>query len=96
METIAAFILAGGESRRMGTDKSQLILDGQSFLERIAATLAAVTQNVIVVGKPSGASMTLQQLSDVYPQWGALGGVHTALASGAAPGASSSPVIFLL
>ena len=85
METIVAFILAGGESRRMGTDKSQLILDGQSFLERIASKLATITRNVVVVGKPSAASVALQHIPDVYPQWGALGGVHTALAFGAAP-----------
>lgn len=84
METIAAFILAGGESRRMGTDKSQLILDGESFLERIAAKLATVTKNVVVVGKPAQPASRLQHLSDVYPKWGALGGVHTALASCAA------------
>ncbi len=85
METIAAFILAGGESRRMGTDKSQLVLDGESFVERIATKFATTTQNVVVVGKPSTASTTLPHLPDVYPKWGALGGVHTALASCAAP-----------
>ncbi len=85
METIAAFILAGGESRRMGTDKSQLILDGKSFVECIATKLATLAKNVVVVGKPSPASSTLTYLPDVYPKWGALGGVHTALASCAAP-----------
>jgi molybdopterin-guanine dinucleotide biosynthesis protein A len=85
METIAAFILAGGASRRMGTDKSQLILEGQSFVERIAAKLVTITRNVVVVGKSSPASAMLQHVPDIYPQWGALGGVHTALASCAAP-----------
>jgi molybdopterin-guanine dinucleotide biosynthesis protein A len=81
MPTIAGFILAGGESRRMGTDKSQLVLNGESFVERIAAALAAVTKNIAVVGKPAQHSTKLPQLPDVYPGWGALGGVHTALAS---------------
>lgn len=81
METIAAFILAGGESRRMGTDKSQLMLGGESFLERIAAKLATVTKDVAVVGKPARHSTTLRHVPDVYPKWGALGGVHAALAS---------------
>ena len=85
METIAAFILAGGESRRMGTDKSQLVLDGETFVERIVTKLATTTKNVVIVGKPSTASPTLQHLPDVYPKWGALGGVHTALASCGAP-----------
>ena len=81
MQTIAGFILAGGESRRMGTDKSQLLLNGESFVERIAAELAAVTKDIVLVGKPVQRSTKLPQTPDVYPGWGALGGVHTALAS---------------
>ena len=85
MNNIAAFILAGGESRRMGADKSQLLLDGESFLERIAAELAKVTKEIIVVGKPSASPVTtLKHVPDIYPKWGALGGVQTALASCAA------------
>jgi len=37
MDSIAGFILTGGQSRRMGTDKSRLMLEGRSFVERIAA-----------------------------------------------------------
>jgi molybdopterin-guanine dinucleotide biosynthesis protein A len=85
MQTIAAFILAGGASRRMGTDKSQLILDGESFVERIAAALAKIGGEITVVGKPATDSTKLRYVPDIYPNWGALGGVHTALASSAAP-----------
>lgn len=85
METIAAFILAGGASRRMGTDKSQLVLDGKTFVERIAAALAGISPEVIVVGKPPSDLNRLRYVPDVYPNWGALGGVHTALASTDAP-----------
>ncbi|HBB87335.1 MAG TPA: hypothetical protein DC047_06940 [Blastocatellia bacterium] len=89
METIAAFILAGGASRRMGTDKSRLLLDGKSFVEHIAAALAkisgevtgGITGEITVVGKPATGSTNLRYVTDVYPNWGALGGVHTALAS---------------
>jgi molybdopterin-guanine dinucleotide biosynthesis protein A len=80
-DTIAAFILAGGESRRMGTDKSQLTLDGKSFVEHVAAALAKISGEITVVGKPATDSTKLRQVPDVYPNWGALGGVHTALAS---------------
>lgn len=74
---IDAFILAGGASRRMGTDKSQLLVDGQSFVERIADTLLKLTDSVTIVGPT--AIPPLPNVPDVYAQWGALGGLHAAL-----------------
>jgi molybdopterin-guanine dinucleotide biosynthesis protein A len=72
-----AFILTGGASRRMGTDKSQLLIDGQTFTARIAETLLKLTDSVCVVGRE--ADSNLRSFADVYPQWGALGGLHAAL-----------------
>jgi molybdenum cofactor guanylyltransferase len=77
-DEFAAFILAGGASSRMGTDKSQLRLDGQTFTERIASTLQMLTDSVTVVGRTS---LNLPSVADVYPQWGALGGLHAAFAA---------------
>ena len=80
MKDTEAFILAGGASSRMGTDKSQLLIDGQTFAERISETLLKVTDSVTVVGRaPEGSN--LPSVPDVYPQWGALGGLHAALAA---------------
>ena len=73
-----AFILAGGASRRMGTDKSQLLIERQTFAERIAETLLQVAESVKLVG---GLASSLPRVADVYPQWGALGGLHAALAA---------------
>src|SRR6185369_14662477 len=73
-----AFILAGGASRRMGTDKSQLLIERQTFTERIAETLLPVADSVTLVG---GLGANLPRVADVYPQWGALGGLHAALAA---------------
>jgi len=74
---IEAFILTGGASRRMGTDKSQLLIDGQTFTARIAQTLLKLTDSVCVVGRDADSS--LPSMPDVYPEWGALGGLHAAL-----------------
>jgi len=84
MDSLEGFILAGGESRRMGTDKPRLVLDGQSFVERIASEMHAVTPSVRIVGNLRPAPqpddpLTLPKVPDVYPDWGALGGVHAAL-----------------
>jgi len=73
-----AFILAGGASSRMGTDKSQLRLDNQTFTERIASTLQMLTDSVTVVGR---STLNLPSVADIYPQWGALGGLHAAFAA---------------
>ncbi|HXS02159.1 MAG TPA: molybdenum cofactor guanylyltransferase [Pyrinomonadaceae bacterium] len=80
MKDTEAFILAGGASSRMGTDKSQLLIDRQTFAERIAETLLKVTDSVTVVGRPLD-GLNLPSVPDVYPQWGALGGLHAALAA---------------
>src|SRR6476469_4614752 len=78
MNHIEAFILAGGASRRMGTDKSQLLIERQTFAERIAETLLQVADSVTLVG---GLGSSLPRVADVYPQWGALGGLQAALAT---------------
>ena len=80
LNDLQAFILAGGASSRMGTDKSQLVIDQQTFTQRIAETLFEVTGSVTLVGRALDDS-TLPKVPDVYPKWGALGGLHAALAA---------------
>lgn len=80
LNDLQAFILAGGASSRMGTDKSQLVIDQQTFTQRIAEMLFQVTGSVTLVGRALDDS-TLPKVPDVYPQWGALGGLHAALAA---------------
>lgn len=61
----------------MGTDKSQLLLEDQTFVERIAATVQTVANPVRLVGGRENSK--LETVLDIYPQWGALGGLHAAL-----------------
>ena len=60
----------------MGTDKSQLRIGQQTFTERIAETLLQLTDSVTIVG--GTIESPFPSVSDVYPQWGALGGLHGA------------------
>jgi len=77
---LQGFILAGGQSRRMGKDKAQLLIADQTFVDRIAATLGEVTGSVALVNA-RGSHRRLPSVPDVYPGWGALGGVHAALSA---------------
>lgn len=87
--SIEGFVLAGGASRRMGRDKAELVLDGRTFVERIAGALSAVTDVVKIVGSNRSEvgnalglnGRTLPVVPDVFEQWGALGGLHAALAA---------------
>jgi molybdopterin-guanine dinucleotide biosynthesis protein A len=90
MLEIEGFILVGGASSRMGADKARLYLGEQTFVERIAAALASLTERVSVVGacREEAAAWRLPYLPDVYGRWGALGGLHAALAGARAPWAA--------
>ncbi len=82
MDFISGFILVGGASRRMGTDKARLILKGQTFVQRIADELSRVAHSVTVVGRDvERLDVNLSGVADIYPDWGALAGIHGALAA---------------
>lgn len=86
MSDTEGFILAGGASSRMGTDKARLTLGGRTFTERIAAALGAIAARVCVVSaRPDAtnlkANLNLPLVEDVYRGCGALGGLHAALSA---------------
>ena len=47
---VAGLLLTGGASRRLGTDKARLVLDGETLATRAARTLMAVCSPVLEVG----------------------------------------------
>jgi molybdenum cofactor guanylyltransferase len=77
---IEGFILVGGASSRMGRDKARLSLRGRSFVEHIEEALGVVAGAVNLVGAKSVDSLKTCNVPDVYEGWGALGGLHAALA----------------
>jgi molybdopterin-guanine dinucleotide biosynthesis protein A len=90
MDSIEGFILTGGASSRMGSDKAQLTIGANSFVELIATALGAIAHRIRSVGKPAvaGSPLGLPNVPDIYPQWGALGGLHAALAACTTPWAA--------
>lgn len=77
---VSAAVLAGGASRRMGSDKALLTIDGQTLLERAIAVVAAIADDVTIVGdREAYHRFGAEVIGDVYPGAGALGGVLTGL-----------------
>ena len=82
MFDVEGFILVGGASSRMGTDKSQLLFGGQTAVELLAKELVAVTAKVSLVGsRNENLRSGFKIVTDVYQRWGALGGIHAALSA---------------
>ncbi|HKV82712.1 MAG TPA: molybdenum cofactor guanylyltransferase, partial [Candidatus Sulfotelmatobacter sp.] len=82
METdLSAFILAGGKSTRMGTDKAFVLLDGRTLLSRMLDLARQLTSNVHIIGDPAKFAPFSPTIEDIFPGCGPLGGIHTALRS---------------
>jgi molybdopterin-guanine dinucleotide biosynthesis protein A len=81
---LAAAVLAGGESRRLGgADKSSLAIGGTPILERILRAVRPVAAPIFAVGDRHGAAARagLVVVDDIVPGAGALGGIYTAIVS---------------
>ena len=82
MFDVEGFILVGGQSSRMGSDKSRLVFGEQTGVEHIAAALRPLARRVRLVGsRDLGNDSSLQNVPDTYEHWGALGGIQAALAA---------------
>jgi len=77
MLDVEGFILVGGASRRMGTDKSQLVINGKTTVQMIAEALEPATSRVRLVG--AAAETVTESIPDVHYRWGPLGGIQAAL-----------------
>ena len=81
-------VLTGGASRRLGTDKALLEIDGQALAERSAAALRdAGATEVLAIGGDLDALGRLtavdRAVPDLHPGEGPLGGVLSAFAAAA-------------
>jgi molybdopterin-guanine dinucleotide biosynthesis protein A len=76
---VAAFILAGGRSSRMGTDKAFLELAGKPLIARAVELAHEVADDVKIVGEPEKFAAYGAVVADVYSDRGPLGGIHAAL-----------------
>ena len=82
MRTLGA-VIAGGASRRFGSDKAAADLDGKALLERVVAALTPQVEAIALVGHDWPGCETL---ADRPPGVGPLGGLAAALAFAAERG----------
>jgi molybdopterin-guanine dinucleotide biosynthesis protein A len=79
MKGRSAFVLAGGQSRRMGAEKALVELDGRTLLERALSLARSISGEVQIVGSKAKFSGYGDVVEDEFPQHGPLGGIHAAL-----------------
>jgi molybdenum cofactor guanylyltransferase len=87
-EKACGFVLAGGRSSRMGRDKALVKLQGRPLLEIALATLRAAGLPARIAGRRTpfaGFDPAIpDQIPDLIPESGPLGGIHAALSASTA------------
>ena len=91
-EALPVYILAGGRSRRFGSDKARAVVDDQPLLVRVASELEEIASTIRVVARSPGSydDLGLATIADSIPGKGPMGGLLTALED-----AAPAPWIFL-
>lgn len=87
MRDVSIAILAGGKSRRMGQNKSFVLLDGKPMIEHVLDQLRLLELPIFIVTNTPEAYVHygLPLYRDILPDHGALGGIYTALQSSVTP-----------
>jgi molybdenum cofactor guanylyltransferase len=81
--TLSAVLLAGGESRRMGIDKAQLIFEGEPLWQRQLRLLRQINAESIFVSakrEPAWLPADVKRLRDEAHSRGPISGISAALA----------------
>lgn len=82
---VRGFVLAGGQSSRMGRDKALLRVDGRTLLEVVAERVGEACGGVTIIGPPEVyGGLGFETLPDGTAGQGPLGGIETALTAGGA------------
>jgi molybdenum cofactor guanylyltransferase len=77
---ISGYVLAGGHSSRMGTDKCLLPLAGKPLIQHAVAKLRRVCDRVHILSSNSALAAYAPLVPDIHPGCGPVGGIEAALA----------------
>jgi molybdenum cofactor guanylyltransferase len=76
---VNVYILAGGKSLRMGTDKAFVEVDGENLLARALDLARSVSSDVCIVGSRDKFARFAPVVEDIFHDHGPLAGIHAAL-----------------
>jgi len=80
MDSLAAIILSGGFSSRMGMDKGLVLFRGKPMIEWSLEIAASVTENIMIISNQSDYKKFGYPIHhDILRGKGPLGGIHTGL-----------------
>ena len=85
MSRLSAVILAGGQSRRMGTNKAFLMAEGRPLIVRVIERVRALADDVVIVTNDPEPyrRLGIRLIGDLVPGAGSLGGLHAGLTAAA-------------
>ncbi|MEM1208481.1 MAG: molybdenum cofactor guanylyltransferase [Planctomycetota bacterium] len=75
------YVLAGGKSRRFGSDKARHVVDASPMLVRVRDAFASIASHTYAVARQADAyaDLGVDTIGDLVPDRGPLGGLMTAL-----------------
>jgi len=80
MKTITVFILCGGKSSRMESEKGLVLFQNKPFIERIVHAILPVSENIKLITNTNDYDyLPYIKISDIIEDKGPLGGIYTAL-----------------
>jgi molybdopterin-guanine dinucleotide biosynthesis protein A len=76
---VGGYVLAGGRSARMGTDKALLELDGKPLIEHAVRKLRRICSDVHILSSNVELEWYAPLVPDLHPGCGPIGGIEAAL-----------------
>ncbi len=83
LESAVGFVLAGGQSSRMGADKALELCAGKRLIQIALSALAEVDVTARIAGSRTSLSAFAVEIPDIFPNAGPMGGILSGLTASA-------------
>ncbi|WP_406844073.1 molybdenum cofactor guanylyltransferase [Flavobacterium soyae] len=82
METLTVFILCGGKSSRMQSEKGLVLFQEKPFIEHIIKAILPITEQIkLITASKEYNYLPYEKMPDIVSDKGPLGGIYTALSN---------------